>query len=108
MRVLQPAIDNGFCPTDHRDHFTLMIELSVDGMGTGADADKRHRLEKRMNEILGWTGLGGCDGGSIGSGTMEVCCFVVDLDIARRLIEQDIGCSEFFDFTRIYDGNAEA
>jgi hypothetical protein len=56
-----------------------------------------------MNEVLGWTGLGHCDGGSIGSGTMEVCCMVVDVDIATRVIESDLKNTEFEDYSRIYE-----
>jgi hypothetical protein len=62
-----------------------------------------HELEDRMNETLGWTGLGNCDGGSIGSGTMEVCCFVVDFKIAKHVIEEDLKNTRFADYSRIYD-----
>lgn len=58
-----------------------------------------------MNETLGWTGLGNCDGGSIGSGAMEVCCFVVDFDTAKSVIESDLEGTEFAGFSRIYDEN---
>jgi hypothetical protein len=75
-------------------------------MGNSEDLDKRHRLQERMDETLGWTGLGHCDGGSIGSGTMEVCNFVVDYEIAKRVIEEDLSGTEFANFTRIYDENA--
>ncbi len=84
------------------DQHTLMIEYAVEGMGTPDDLAKRHRLEERMNETTGWTGLGNCDGGSIGSGTMEVCCFVVDFDIAQKVIAADLAGTEFANFTRIY------
>lgn len=70
-------------------------------MGDVEDLDKRHRLEDKMNETLGWTGLGMCDGGSIGSGTMEVCCYVVDFDIAKRVIEEDLKGTEFEGYTKI-------
>ena len=60
-----------------------------------------------MDEVLGWTGLGHCEGGSIGSGTMEVCCFVVDFDIAKKVIETKLKDTEFADYTRIFDENAE-
>ena len=46
-------------------------------------------------------------GGSIGSGTMEVCCFVVDFELAKTVIEADLKDTEFADFTRIYDEEAE-
>jgi len=102
--VIQKEIDQrvaeGFEPLE--DHATLLIEFAVDGMGSGTDLDKRHRLQERMDETLGWTGLGHCDGGSIGSGTMEVCCLVVDFDIAKSVIEADLRDTEFSDYTRIY------
>lgn len=108
VRVLQPAIDDGYGPIEHEDHFTLLIEYPVNGMGTGADVDKRHKLQSIMDQTLGWTGLGACDGGSIGSGTMEVCCFVVDFDVARAVIAKDLLWTEFANYTRIYDENAKA
>ncbi len=82
---------------------TLLIEYAIEGMGSGADLGRRHRLEDRMNETLGWTCLGHCDGGSIGSGTMEVCNLVVDFEVARRVIENDLKGTEFENYIRIYD-----
>lgn len=81
---------------------SLLIEYAVSGMGSPTDLDKRHRLEERLNETLGWTGLGHCDGGSKGSGTMEVCCLVVDFEVAAKVIEADLQGTEFADYTRIY------
>jgi hypothetical protein len=46
--------------------------------GSTADLDKRVAVEELMNEGLGWTGLGHCDGGDIGSGTMKIFCYVAD------------------------------
>jgi len=92
----------GFRPIESDHHFILLIEYPVEGMGTAQDIEKRHKLQARMNDTLGWTGLGHCDGGSIGSGTMEVCCFVVDFEIASRVIAQDLEGTEFRNFTRIY------
>jgi hypothetical protein len=60
-----------------------------------------------MSETLGWTGLGHCDGGSIGSGTMEVCCFVVDFELAKQVVEKDLADTEFADYTRIYNEDGE-
>jgi hypothetical protein len=88
------------------DHYVLLIEYKVNGMGRLKDLLKRHALESRMQETLGWTGLGFCDGGSIGSGTMEVCCFVVDFEIAKKVIETDLKNTEFENYTRVYDQNA--
>jgi hypothetical protein len=108
-KIIQKEVDemvsNGFRPIE--EEFTLLIEYAVDGMGTKEDVEKRHRLQDRMNETLGWAGLGNCDGGSIGSGTMEVCNFVVDFEVAKQVIENDIKGTEFENYTRIYDEEAE-
>lgn len=98
-------VSNGFRPID--DEFTLLIEYAVDGMGSKEDVEKRHRLQDKMNETLGWAGLGHCDGGSIGSGTMEVCNYVVDFEVAKSVIENDLKGTEFENYTRIYDEEAE-
>ena len=76
-------------------------------MRSPADLDKRHHFQDRMAETLGWTGLGHRDGGSIGSGTMEVCCFVVDFDIAKEVIQKDLEGTPFGDYSRIYEEAAE-
>ena len=106
QKEIDGLISQGYRPINDEDHITLLIEYAVDGMGTKEDVEKRHRLEERMNEALGWTGLGACDGGSIGSGTMEVCNFVVDFDIAKSVIENELAGTEFSNYTRIFDENA--
>lgn len=108
--IIQKEVDglvaNGFRPIEQEEHATLFIEYLVDGMGTQEDIEKRHRLEALMNETLGWTGLGACDGGSIGSGSMEVCNFVVDFEVAKAVIEKELVGTEFSNYTRIFDENA--
>jgi hypothetical protein len=101
---LEARLDEGYAPVDVDDHAILLIEYVIGDMGIRLDLEKRHRLEDRMNETLGWTGLGACDGGSIGSDTMEVCNFVVDFEIAKKVIEDDLAGTEFADYARIYNG----
>ncbi len=105
-KEIDSLLSQGYGPIDNDRHITLLIEYAVDGMGTEEDVEKRYRLEERMNDLLGWTGLGACDGGSIGSGTMEVCSYVVDFDIAKSVIEKDLAGTEFSNYTRIFDENA--
>ena len=100
-------IAEGYDEIDDDSVFTLLIEFRVDGAGTLQDVEKQTKLQRKMDEILGWTGLGHCDGGSIGGGTMEVCCFVVDFDIAKKVIETSLADTEFADFSRIFDEKAE-
>ena len=102
---IERMTDQGFHPLPPESHTILVIEYAIEGMGTVSDLDKRHRLEARMDETLGWTGLGSCDGGSIGSGTMEVFNVVVDVPLAKQVIEADLAQTEFADYTRIVDVN---
>lgn len=106
-RVLKPARRDGFEEIDLDDHSVLLVEYAVEGMGSSRDLDKRHALESRMNNLLGWTGLGHCDGGSIGSGTMEVCCYVVEFKIAKSVIERDLKGTRFIDYARVYQEDGD-
>ena len=47
---------------------------------------KKTDLEALLNECLGWTGNGHCDGGDISSDALNLFCYVVDKDIAARSI----------------------
>lgn len=97
---IKSQIEAGFNPIE--DLHCLLIEYKVDDFGTPEELEKRHRLQDRMDETLGWTGLGHCDGGSVGSGSMEVCNFVVDVEIAKSVIAEDLKGTEFADYTRIF------
>lgn len=101
--VLSSATENGFLPFDEDDMSVLLVEYAIEGMGTKTDLQKLQDLENVLNESLGWTGLGHCDGNSIGSGTMEACCYVVDFEIAKRVLTNDLAHTRFSDYTRIYD-----
>jgi predicted DNA-binding WGR domain protein len=103
LEALQPAIADGFQPIPMDEHSILLVEYVVEGIGNDQDLAKRHSLEDVLNELLGWTGLGACDGGSSGSGTMEVCCFVVDFSVAQRTIEKALTGTEYSNFNRIYE-----
>lgn len=102
-KKIQDKIDEGYEEILDEDHYVLQIEYVIDGFGTEEDLAKRRRLQDRMNELLWWHGLGECDGGSSGSDTMEVCCFVVDFKLAKEMIEKDLENTEFADYSRIYE-----
>ncbi|GAA5090385.1 hypothetical protein GCM10023210_16400 [Chryseobacterium ginsengisoli] len=105
-KIIQKEIYNklkeDYTEFDEEKIVFLEIEYTIDGFGTDEDLDKRHRLEEYLDEILGHTGLGQCDGGSIGSGTMEVGCMVVDPDIAKKVIEDNLKNTEFGNYSRIF------
>ena len=83
---LRRALDDGYRPLDDDDWRTLVAECAVAGFGTAADAKERHALEDALDAFLRERGLGWCDGGSIGSGTMEIACFVENYPRAKRLV----------------------
>ena len=78
------------------------MEYAINGFGDGCDIDRRHQLEDHLNELTGWLGLGYCDGGSTGSGTMEVFCQVVDFALAKEALERELKGSQYDGYTRIY------
>jgi hypothetical protein len=59
-------------------------------MGTARDLDHRIEIEHILNESLGWTGLGHCEGGDIGSGNMNIFCVVVDPEVAVLHIVKEL------------------
>ena len=106
-RVLGAAAKAGFSAISSDEHEMVLVEFKIDGHGTTSDLDKRHKLEDRLDEALAWTGLGHVDGGSIGSGTMEVACLVVDAELAIRVIRDDLSATPFADFSRIIQAGDE-
>ena len=107
QQEIDEKLNEGYAEFDEDKVSFLEIEYKIDGFGTEEDLDKRHRLEEKMDQVLGWTGLGHADGGSIGSGTMEVGCIVVDFDIAKKVIEEELKDTEFGDYSRIFKMNDE-
>lgn len=110
-KTIQKEIDlkltEGYVEFDEDQISFLEVEYIIEGFGTEQDLEKRHRLEDKLNDILGWTGLGEVDGGSIGSGTMEVGCMVVDFNIAKKVIEDKLKDTEFANYSRIFSVDAE-
>ncbi len=107
QKEIDEKLTEGYAEFDEDKVSFLEIEFKIDGFGTEQDLDKRHRLEEKMDEVLGWTGLGHTDGGSIGSGTMEVGCLVVDFEIAKNIIEEKLKDTEFADYSRIFKLDTE-
>lgn len=100
--VLQPARELGFEELSDGELSALVVSYPVKGQGTDADHDKRDDIQDALNEKLGWTGLGHCDEGRIHAGAMEICCRVVDVDLAKKVITEALDGSEFADYSSIY------
>jgi len=103
QRHIQEKLHEGYIHIPLDDYETLIIEYSITGQwGTDEELAKRRELQKEMVEILGWRGLGYCDGGSTGAGTMEVCCLVIDFELAKRCVMSVLKDTKFADYASIY------
>jgi predicted DNA-binding WGR domain protein len=80
----------GYREIENEELQQIAIQYPIVEMGTTEDLDKRSQVESLLNERLGWTGLGHCDGGDIGSGTMNIFCFVVDIDKATQHVVNEL------------------
>ena len=83
----------------------LIIQYPIKGMGATGDLDKRVQVEELMNECLGWKGLGHCDGGDMGSGTMNIFCFVVDAKAAVPHVLQELKQNELLEEALVATGD---
>ncbi len=93
----------GYRAISRSKHRTLVVEIPVDGFGEAGDLDLRHQMEGHFDNRLGWLGSGHCDGGSTGSGTMEIFCIVVDVAIAKAAILKELAALELESDTRLYE-----
>ena len=91
-------------PTEAQD--ILMVEYKVDGFGDEKDLKKRHYIQELLDNALRWTGLGMCDGGSVGHNTMEICCYVVDYEKAVPIVKKHLKDGYTNNYTRIYNERA--
>lgn len=87
----------GYRELKEDEQHMVFVQYKVDGFGTPEDLEKRHEVEALLNECLGWTGNGNCDGGDIGSGTMNVCSLVVNPYLACEAIVEELRENSFLE-----------
>jgi hypothetical protein len=76
----------GFAEIAHDDHHWIVVQYQLETWGSAKNLDKAVKVENLLNECLGWTGNGHCDGNEIGSGEMEVFAVVVDPKLGAETI----------------------
>jgi predicted DNA-binding WGR domain protein len=101
-RLSKRARTKGYRPIPNSRMKMLIVEYVLDSWGSLEDLDRRHELQESFNALVGWLGLGHLDGGSIGSGSMEISLMVVDYAIAKAAIERATKGTEMAGFNRIY------
>lgn len=102
QRKADKKIASGYAEFDKEKLSHLEIEYRADGDGSERDIEKRELLEERLDQALGWLGLGHVDGGTIRDGSLEIVCVVVDFEIAKKMIEQDLKGTPFRDYLSIH------
>ncbi len=96
-REAKPIRASGFKPLKRSETHIVVIQYKLEGSGATTDLAKRVEIEALMDECLGWTGLGHCDGGDIGSGEMNVFCIVADATIAEPVIVRELKSKGFLE-----------
>lgn len=97
-RLKSEARATGYRAIAPSRHAQLVVERALDGLTAKQALQQRHALEDFLNELTGWLGFGHCDGGSTGSGSLEVFCQVVDARVATVVIEEALAESGFGDW----------
>jgi hypothetical protein len=76
----------GFKALEMEDFVQVVIHYRLQRWGSVDDHARRVAIEDLMTECLTRTGLGICDGGDIGSATINIFCEVVDAATAEPII----------------------
>jgi hypothetical protein len=86
IKEVEQIEKSGFKPRQMEDDAQIVIHYRLDRWGSVEDQQQRVAIEDLMTDCLRRTGLGYCDGGDIGSHTMNIFCEVVDAAIAEPII----------------------
>ena len=92
--LLKPSAMDGYEEVEDADLIRIEVALPVTGEG---DLERRHEVEDRLDDLLGETGLGHCDGGRLDREEMAAFCFVVDAPTAREVIRDELDSTGFPD-----------
>jgi len=87
---------------DNKDYLDICYKV-VDNSANEEELSKQNRLRAYLNELLHKTGisLGTEAGHGYGEGFIFLCFPVVDFDIAKKVIEEELKNTEFSDYSEI-------
>lgn len=88
---------SGYRPIPISAHKTIRVHLQASNNDVRALLDRRHALEDWLNELLGWRGLGECDGGETDGVTATAFCLSVDGRLGKSIIAEALAKSPFSD-----------
>ena len=101
--ILGPARGIGFQELDPGDFQTLIIEYADLLSGSDDDRVESEVAAERVNEILGWTGLGYCDDDTDTEDKIDIICRVIDPGLATEVIAAGLSEDPLLGtYTRMY------
>ncbi|WP_367614638.1 hypothetical protein [Shouchella miscanthi] len=85
-----------------KDGKELVIHYGTIGdTGDTEERKKSHDVEDLLNECLGWTRKGACDGEDIGSGTANIFNYVIDVEKATQTILEELKTNNLLNGVKI-------
>lgn len=88
--LVEEKANDGYNSLAEDELLELVVQYSYGEHQMEVTLEKRHHVEDLMNECLGWTGNGFCDGGDIGSGTANIVNYVIDVKKATQTILEEL------------------
>ncbi|MEL8055559.1 MAG: hypothetical protein AAGK66_05360 [Pseudomonadota bacterium] len=86
-KIMAPARAQGFEEIALGDYETLIVMFTdQDDVPTPQESAS---VADRINEILGWTGLGFCHSDEVSGKDIDLTCRVIDAGLARGLIQTE-------------------
>ena len=98
---------DGYKVLDEEELIEFVLQYDYTENQLGEVLEKRNQVQEIMDEALGWSGNGHCDGGDIGSGTINIFNFVIDVDKALKTILNELENQQLLDGVKIAYVNDE-
>lgn len=100
--VLDGARELGFQELSESAYATLIVEFALTGDGDVADRDLQEDVSDALTEELGWLGLGYCEDGRVTDEAIEICCRVLNVELAQTIMAEALDGSVLANYSRIY------
>lgn len=100
-KLAEEKLNEGYEHLDEEELIELVVQYPYEESQMKEALDGRHNVEDLMNECLGWTGNGFCDGGDIGSGTTNVVNYVIDAKKALKTITIELSNNNLLEKAKI-------
>lgn len=105
--IAEERESEGYEYLDEEELHELVIQYSYEEDQIEEALERRHAMEELMNECLGWTGNGHCDGGDIGSGTTNIFTYVVHVERAVKSILEELQENDLIEGVKLAYGNRD-